>query len=348
MTTSNVAKLNTTNATEINFKTIFPECGFTRDVLMNIPSQFSEHLVIPDADPNYKPDVALLTQAVMWMVQPQERSMWCFGPPGTGKTELWHFICARIGLPLVVISATPDTRTDKLQGKFVLRAGENGVTTEFDLASIADAMKQGVPCLLDEGDKLGPDTAASLHRVAEMKNWLVEDTKEVIRPGNWFRLVVCANTNGREPSPAFPSSRVQDEAFLDRFDFMCFDYLTPSLEVKIIKSIFPDLGLKSVGMMVSCANLLRDATFGAKTGRRRDPASAQGINAKMTLRTLKAWAGHLRLRGYNCTFEDALEPCFLTGLDSMTYNALMGTGGLIRKVLGAQLSKTPLELEGKK
>mgnify|MGYP000468488573 CR=1 FL=1 len=333
--------------TPVNLKTTFPQCGFKNDVIIEIPNVFPEHLLVPSYDPTYEPDVNALTQAVMWIAKPYQRSQWCFGYPGTGKTELWHYICHHLRLPLIVISATADTRTDKLQGKFVLKNNGDGVETKFELGAVAEAMKAGVPCLLDEGDKLNSDTAASLHRVAEMKPWLVEDTKEVIIPGDWFRLIVCANTNGRESNPAFPSSRIQDQAFLDRFDFLSFDYLEPSAEAEILRQEHPSLDVACLGFMVQVANVLREATFGPKKGKRRDITSAQGINAKMTLRTLKAWGYHLRNKGYQGTFEDALEPCFLAGLDSMTYNALMAENGILKKVTGKRLNMSPLELMGK-
>lgn len=342
---NNVQKIAT--RTKVNLKTAFPECGFKEDVFIEIPSNFPSHLEVPGCDPHYKPDPEVLTVAIMWLVRPQGRSIWCFGPPGTGKTELWHFICSRIGLPMLVISATPDTQTDKLQGKFVLSNKGNGIETEFDFAAVADAMKHGVFCLLDEGDKLGPDTAASLHRVAEMKPWLVEDTKEIIHPGEFFRLAVCANTNGRESNPAFPSSRIQDDAFLDRFDFVAFDYLTPSQESEIIAKNFPMLGITTISIMLTVANALRDATLGPKVGRRRDASSTQGITALLTFRGLKSWANQMVKRGFKATLEECLETAFLAGLDTQTYMALMGDNGILRKVSGDSLSKTPKQLEGK-
>ncbi|MFD3435374.1 AAA family ATPase [Alteromonas macleodii] len=342
---NNVQNINARN--KVNLKAMFPECGFKKDIVIEIPTNFPSHLQVPSCDPHYQPDTDVLINALMWLVRPNGRSIWCFGPPGTGKTELWHFICSRIGLPMLVLSATPDTQTDKLQGKFVLRNKGDGVETEFDLAAVADAMKHGVFCLLDEGDKLGPDTAASLHRVAEMKPWLIEDTKEVVHPGEWFRLAVCANTNGREANPAFPSSRVQDDAFLDRFNFITFDYLKPSKESEIIAKAFPMIGMTTISTMLTVANALRDATLGPKVGRRRDASRTNGITALLTFRGLKSWADQMVKRGFEATLEDCLETAFLAGLDSQTYVALMGDGGILRKVAGDALSKTPKQLEGK-
>lgn len=331
---------------QITLASVFPELGFSPKVAIDIPA-FPSRFEIPSYDKNYKPNQKTLKQALMWLLNPQDRGLWCFGPPGTGKTELFHYICGKLGLPLMVISATPDTRVDKLQGKFVLTKDGDSTVTTFELAAIAEAMKFGVPIILDEGDKLTPETAAALHRPAELKPWLVEDTKEVIKPSKFFRLIVCANTNGRDMHPAFPASQEQDDAFLDRFDFIHFDYLAPSQEIEVLKSIYPEVGLNSLSLMVKAANLLRDATFGASVNGRRDFTQSSGVNAKVTLRTLKAWLGHSRMFGHNELLIECLKPCFLNGLDNNTFDALVGQNGLLHKALGEAINMTVNSLDGK-
>lgn len=122
-----------------------------------------------------------------------------YGAPGTGKTELAHYLAGALEKPLVV------RKPSDLLGKYV-------GSTEKNLAmAFEEASMEGAVLLLDEIDSF------LRTRLAESRSWEISQVNELLVQIESFKGVLVACTN------AF---NVLDEAALRRFDVKVkFDYL---------------------------------------------------------------------------------------------------------------------------
>jgi MoxR-like ATPase len=153
------------------------------------------------------------------------------GLSGNGKTTMVEQACAKAGRELVRTNITAETDEDDLLGGFRLQNG----STVFVYGPVIEAMKRGAVLLLDEVD-LASDRIMCLQPVLEGKGIFLKKISEFVVPAPGFMVVATANTKGDGMGDdRFVGTRVQNEAFLDRFGFTYEqEYAPRTVETRIV------------------------------------------------------------------------------------------------------------------
>lgn len=153
------------------------------------------------------------------------------GQSGNGKTTMVEQACAKSNRELVRTNITAETDEDDLLGGFRLHNG----TTVFVYGPVIEAMKRGAVLLLDEVD-LASDRIMCLQPVLEGKGIFLKKISEFVVPAPGFMVIATANTKGDGMGDdRFVGTRIQNEAFLDRFGFTYEqDYAPKAVETRIL------------------------------------------------------------------------------------------------------------------
>jgi len=153
------------------------------------------------------------------------------GLSGNGKTTMVEQACAKANRELVRTNITAETDEDDLIGGFRLHNG----STVFVYGPVIEAMKRGAVLLLDEVD-LASDRIMCLQPVLEGKGIFLKKISEFIHPAPGFMVIATANTKGDGMGDdRFVGTRVQNEAFLDRFGFTYEqEYAPRTVETRIV------------------------------------------------------------------------------------------------------------------
>ena len=186
--------------------------------------------LIPAANPNY----------VAWghhddvekFIQSREfNTVYITGLSGNGKTTMVEQACSKNGRELVRTNITAETDEDDLLGGFRLHNG----STVFVYGPVIEAMRRGAVLLLDEVD-LASDRIMCLQPVLEGKGIFLKKISEFVRPAPGFMVIATANTKGDgNGDDRFVGTRVQNEAFLDRFGFTYEqEYAPRTVETRIL------------------------------------------------------------------------------------------------------------------
>lgn len=139
------------------------------------------------------------------MSHPDARTMYVWGPPGTGKT----YTSCRFGLdgrPVYVITLTPETPAAELRG-FYMPKGDEFVWTD---GVFIKAMREGARVVINEVAHASHDIMAILYPVLESEETasLTLPTGETITPSKGFQ-VICTDNQPPEQLP---------DALKDRFN----------------------------------------------------------------------------------------------------------------------------------
>jgi MoxR-like ATPase len=186
--------------------------------------------LVPDVNSNY---VAWgHYEDIQKFIQSQEfNTIYVTGLSGNGKTTMIEQACAKSGRELVRANITAETDEDDLLGGFRLYNG----STVFVYGPVIEAMRRGAVLLLDEVD-LASDRIMCLQPVLEGKGIFLKKVSEFVKPAPGFMVIATANTKGDgNGDDRFVGTRIQNEAFLDRFGFTYEqEYAPRTVETRIL------------------------------------------------------------------------------------------------------------------
>lgn len=187
----------------------------------------------------YKPNPQTLKTVLKLLLDKKLNLSVCLqGESGTGKTEMALYLSHMLNWPLTIKQIHSDLRPEDLEGE---RKLDNG-STSFDLSDLAKGYRDGHLILLDEIDKIHPDTSAKLHMILEKKPWSVSaEGGLTIKPHEYTRFLGTANTNMSGSDARFLSSQKQDEAFIKRWLIVKFKPTTELEMLHVLESHFPDI-----------------------------------------------------------------------------------------------------------
>jgi MoxR-like ATPase len=221
---------------------------------------FSENL-IPDKDGLFVPfgnfkTVKQVIQSKMFY------PVFVTGLSGNGKTFSVEQACAQTKREVIRVNFTVETDEDDLIGGFRLVNGE----TKFFKGPVIKAMERGAVLLLDEIDLGNPAKIMCLQSILEGKGYFIKKTGEYIKPTSGFTVVATANTKGKGSDDGrFIGTNILNEAFLERFPVTFEqDYPSVAIEIKILESVFDDLGVKDkefVKKLVDWADIIRKTFY---------------------------------------------------------------------------------------
>ncbi|RME22278.1 MAG: CbbQ/NirQ/NorQ/GpvN family protein [Deltaproteobacteria bacterium] len=147
------------------------------------------------------------------------------GPTGCGKSRFVEHMAARLGRPLVTVSAHDDTSAVDLLGRYVLVGGE----TSWQDGPVTRAVRQGAILYIDEVAEARSDVIVVLHSLTDHRRQLfVERHDEELTAPPEFMLVVSFNPGyQRSLKELKPSTR-------QRFVGLSFGYPEPAVEEEIL------------------------------------------------------------------------------------------------------------------
>lgn len=273
--------------------------------------------LVPHIDPDYvlqKDECATLVAGLM----DGDKTL-ITGPTGSGKSSLVKHVCALLNWPFIRINMSGDVESSHIFGT---REVVGGATVWAD-GPVAEAVKWGAVCLVDEWELMPAEIAMGMQNILEDGGFLYLKEKpgtsadRTYIPHDMFRLVFAGNTVGQgDTTGAFNGAGVQNTATIDRFtNTLRIDYLDPGHEVAVITGK-SDVTKKLATQMVKLAGLVRGAYSQGKVGLTMSP------------RTLINWAR--KTKRYNV--KDAFLVSFATKL---TDDDKVSVNELYVKVFGA-------------
>lgn len=223
---------------------------------------------------DYLPNPRILEQVVKLLISPDiDLSVCLKGESGSGKTEMVMYISHMMNWPLTIKQINSNIRVDELEGERSLNGGNTG----FVHSDLVTGFRNGHLILLDEVDKIDPDTAAKLHMPIERKPWsLSANGGEVINANSYTRFMGTANTNMSGGARRFVSSQRQDAAFIKRFLIVEMEKPDEVALTNVLTRRYSSLPFKVIEKFVSVAIAVNDS--GTE-------------DSVMDIRQLVAWVG---------------------------------------------------------
>jgi nitric oxide reductase NorQ protein len=147
------------------------------------------------------------------------------GPTGCGKTRFMEHMAFRLSRPLVTVSCHDDLTASDLVGRFLIVGGE----TQWVDGPLAQAVRYGALCYLDEVVEARKDTTVVIHPLADERRVLpIEKTGELLRATEAFGLTISYNPGYQSVLKDLkPSTR-------QRFVAIEFGYPSAELETEIV------------------------------------------------------------------------------------------------------------------
>lgn len=194
-----------------------------------VPAQTKTDLSL---DPNYfyypqpeSDDIDIAIDAGM--------NIFMVGQAGSGKSSLLKKKCEDRGVSPIIVSFTGEVSVDDLVGVKDLVNGQ----TEFTEGVLPQAMRRGVPIIIDEADATPPDVQFVLHPVLMGEPLcLTRKGGEYVSPEPGFFIAATGNTIGRgDDTGLYVGTNVLNEAYLDRYGMVIeHDYIPTDEEVTVL------------------------------------------------------------------------------------------------------------------
>lgn len=227
--------------------------GISFDVNLDVPA---------DACLPYPKDYVLPTQGKMSKTIKHglvgfksHRSMWVYGPTGSGKDAMFHFLSSLLRIPAEFIEIRPG---EDISALLSARGFQNGSTVWEDgriLRAIRDGYvikdREGkeirrVPylILISDIDRATPEQLEMLRPILDSIEGRVckpDGSVDRVFPGT--RFVATANTAGSgERTVLYVTAQTQDVSILNRFDqFLKFEYPDWSVWAQAIRDRYSNL-----------------------------------------------------------------------------------------------------------
>jgi cobaltochelatase CobS len=219
--------------------------------------------------------------------------IWIRGPKGCGKTSFVMQVAARLNIPVFYTTGKEvDAVLDWIGTKDIVDGD-----TVFTHGPLPLAMMAAGWLVIDEADLTPPGQLAELNNVLAGGALTIDaDGADVIEPAPGFRVIALGNTSGNDAQQqaAYLGTKMQNQATLDRYAYMNFDYPSRNMELKILEKAVPELGADDREFMVDVAIDTRTAVGTANFGA---PLSTR-ILVRWGKYTL-AWVGAAKSRRVN-------------------------------------------------
>jgi len=209
------------------------------------------------------------------------------GPTGCGKTRFVEHMAWRLKLPLITVACHEDLSAGDLAGRWLLDAQG----THWMDGPLAQAVRHGGLCYLDEFMEARADTTVLLHPLADTRRVLsLERHGELLRAHPDFQLVVSYN-------PGYQGlHREMKPSTRQRFVALGFDYPDPPVEAGIVQRE----GQAAPGLAAQLVQLA------IRTRRLRDEGLEEGASTRMLVHA--ALLAHAGLLPMEAALQAIAEP----------------------------------------
>lgn len=190
---------------------------------------------IPTIDPNYKFRKDLIREIRYWWLTGEGDVLLLWGPTGSGKTSAFEQWCARLGIPLFMAKGHRRFEPMEAFGQFV--GGENGTTPWID-GPVTLAARYGLPCIINEYDRIAADRTIVFNDVFEGRSFPIPGKSgEVVIPKLGFRIAITGNTNLVEDlSGNYGTANTHDISILERIVALYIGYPSDDTESKLLEA----------------------------------------------------------------------------------------------------------------
>ena len=202
---------------------------------------------IPVLNPCYFFNEAHYRTLAAWWNLARREPIYVSGPSGSGKTSTAMQFCARLGIPVVSVTARARMDRRELLGHWALQGGE---TRWIDGPALL-AWKHGWTLLINEFSAAPADMWVSCNDILEGLPLDNGATGELIVPHPMTRVIVTDNTRGHssEIDEGFFGRQIQDRSVIDRFWHMRMEGLgeaeEPCLQRRPIRTGSPSSSPRS-------------------------------------------------------------------------------------------------------
>lgn len=190
---------------------------------------------IPRIDPNYQFRKDLVREVRYWWLTGDGDVLLLWGPTGAGKTSLIEQWCARLGIPLFAAKGHRRFEPMEAFGQFV--GGEDGSTPWVD-GPVTLAARYGLPCIINEYDRIAADRAIVFNDVFEGRAFPIPGKSgEVVVPQPGFRVAVTGNSNLLEDLTGnYGTAATHDVSCLERIVSLYVGYADEGTEIKLLET----------------------------------------------------------------------------------------------------------------
>lgn len=149
------------------------------------------------------------------------------GPTGCGKTRFVHHMAWKLQRPLITVACHDDLTAADLVGRYLVKGGE----TQWVDGPLAQAVRMGAICYLDEVVEARKDTTVVIHPLCDDRRILpIDKLGEVLVVPPEFALVISYNPGYQSVLKDLKQSTRQ------RFVALEFAYPEAALEQRIVES----------------------------------------------------------------------------------------------------------------
>ncbi len=189
---------------------------------------------VPPIDPYYQFRKDLVRDIRYWWLTGEGDVLLLWGPTGSGKTSVFEQWCARLGIPLFMAKGHRRFEPHEAFGQFV--GGENGTTPWVD-GPVTLAARYGLPCIINEYDRIAADRTIVFNDVFEGRSFPIPGKSgEVVTPQPGFRVAITANTNLVEDlSGNYGTANTHDISILERIVALHIGYPDDETETKLLE-----------------------------------------------------------------------------------------------------------------
>lgn len=187
------------------------------------------------------------------------KTVFAFGPPGSGKSVTPAQICARIKYPFMFIAGMGGTEPADYVGSPWVSSG----SMEWKDGPASYAVRHGAFLLYDEPFKASAQTNMCFQSLMDSRRTLKLYGHPDPVNGNLvahpkFRLCLADNVRGFGDEMHRYAAEVQDQSTLNRCAYKVnVDYVPANVETKLLKAKFPEAQDALISRVVQLANLIR-------------------------------------------------------------------------------------------
>lgn len=192
---------------------------------------------IPTLHENHWFNVEHYRHMALWWNLTNAEPIYVSGPSGSGKTSTAMQFCARLGIPVVSVTARARMDRRELIGHWAVKGGE---TVWIDGPALL-AWKYGWVLLINEFSAAPADMWVSCNDILEGLPLDNGATGELIQPQPMTRVIVTDNTRGHssEIDDGFFGRQIQDRSVIDRFWHLRMEGLSPTEEAMLLAKTAP-------------------------------------------------------------------------------------------------------------
>lgn len=192
---------------------------------------------IPAVDPHYTFRKDVIGDIFHWWIDDESRDvLQLWGPTGSGKTSAFDEWCGRLGVPRFAVKGHKGMEPHEAFGHYV--AGPNGETI-FAPGPVTLAAQYGLPCIINEYDRIQPSRAIVFNDVFEARSFPMPGKHgEMLVPREGFRVCITSNTNLVEDlSGNYGTAAAQDTSLLERICSIHVQYPEVETERQILQKV---------------------------------------------------------------------------------------------------------------